>query len=242
MLRATLACRAGFSLGTARASCAAMTQPSQSFVVVVGVDYSETSNLAFDRALELCRSQPDATLHVVNVAAMVLGAGDVEQALVIDPKERSAEVEARLVAWLEQRLAGVRARGLTTPARVVSHVRWEVPGEEIAQLAADLEADLVVVGTHGRRGLSRALMGSVAESTVRLAPCPVLVVRPKGVTQVPAIEPPCPACVATRKASGGASYWCEQHSQRHGQRHTYYSTDRISADGTMPLLFRGRNP
>jgi hypothetical protein len=104
----------------------------------------------------------------------------------------------------------------------------------------DVEADLVVVGTHGRRGLTRLMLGSVAEGTVRLAPCPVLVVRPKAVpAAVPTIQPPCPRCVEARTASGGKQFWCEQHSERHGQRHTYHQGDRVSADGGMPLVFHG---
>jgi nucleotide-binding universal stress UspA family protein len=63
----------------------------------------------------------------------------------------------------------------------VCHIRLDAASEEISQLAADLEADLVVVGTHGRRGLGRFLLGSVAEGVVRAAPCPVFVVRPKRV-------------------------------------------------------------
>jgi nucleotide-binding universal stress UspA family protein len=59
-------------------------------------------------------------------------------------------------------------------------VRFGDAGDAIAQLASDIEADLVVVGTHGHRGLERLLLGSVAENVVRLAPCPVLVVRPVG--------------------------------------------------------------
>jgi nucleotide-binding universal stress UspA family protein len=47
----------------------------------------------------------------------------------------------------------------------------------IAQLARDWNADLLVVGTHGRRGVSRLLLGSVAEGMVRVAPCPLLLVR-----------------------------------------------------------------
>ena len=87
--------------------------------------------------------------------------------------------------------------------RVVAHLRFDAIAEEVAQLAADLEADLVVVGTHGRKGLSRLLLGSSAEATVRLAPCPVLVTRPKAVPEAPPqIEPPCPHCVAARRASG----------------------------------------
>jgi nucleotide-binding universal stress UspA family protein len=49
----------------------------------------------------------------------------------------------------------------------------------IVEYARDVHADVIVVGTHGRSGVSRLLMGSVAEHVVRSAPCPVLVVRPK---------------------------------------------------------------
>ena len=108
---------------------------------------------------------------------------------------------------------------------VVTHVRLDEPAEEIAQLAADLEADLVVVGTHGRRGLSRVLMGSVAEGVVRLAPCAVLVVRPKDVA-APHIEPPCADCVRTRRESNGAEFWCPAHRERHGQRASYVAGER----------------
>jgi nucleotide-binding universal stress UspA family protein len=50
---------------------------------------------------------------------------------------------------------------------------------EITAAATELHADLVVIGTHGRRGLAHALLGSVAEKVVRTAPCPVLTVRSK---------------------------------------------------------------
>jgi universal stress protein A len=52
------------------------------------------------------------------------------------------------------------------------------PADEIVQLARDEEASLIVLGTHGRTGFSRLLMGSVAEVVVRRSPCPVLVYRP----------------------------------------------------------------
>jgi hypothetical protein len=118
-------------------------------------------------------------------------------------------------------------------------VRFDSIADEIAQLSADLEADLVVVGTHGRRGISRMLLGSSAEATVRLAPCPVLVVRPKALPDAPPrIEPPCPDCVAARRASGGSEMWCARHSERHGQRHTYFERDRVSSDMEMPLTLR----
>ena len=121
----------------------------------------------------------------------------------------------------------------------MAYLRFDAIAEEIAQLAADLEADLVVVGTHGRRGLSRLLLGSTAEATVRLAPCPVLVVRPKAVPEMgPRIDPPCPLCVEARRESGGNELWCEQHRERHGQRHTYHQRDRVGSDSEMPLVIR----
>jgi hypothetical protein len=83
------------------------------------------------------------------------------------------------------------------------------------------------------------LVGSVAELTVRLAPCPVLVVRPKArPAPIPVIEPPCPRCVETRAATGGKEFWCEQHRERHGQRHTYHQGDRASAETNLPLIGR----
>ena len=64
---------------------------------------------------------------------------------------------------------GVSARGL---------VKIGVPWEEIVRVAADERADMIVMGTHGRTGLDRLLLGSVTERVVRRAPCPVLTVRP----------------------------------------------------------------
>ena len=76
--------------------------------------------------------------------------------------------------------------------RVSLHVAVGTPWREIVRLGNDLQADLLVVGTHGREGLDRVLLGSVAQSVVRKATCPVLVVRPKEprVADVPEIEPP----------------------------------------------------
>lgn len=115
--------------------------------------------------------------------------------------------------------------------RFVSHISVGSPAREIAQIASDLEADLIVVGTHGRTGLRRLLLGSVAEGVLRLASCPVLVERPKADASeaVPEITPPCPRCVDARFATGGKELWCEQHRERHGRRHTYFSAERSQA-------------
>lgn len=124
------------------------------------------------------------------------------------------------------------------PGRVVVHVLVDREAEQLAQLASDVEADILVVGSHGRRGIARLLLGSVSEAAVRMAPCPVLVVRPRA-TPLPAarIEPPCPRCLEERRLTDGRQFWCQQHRERHGRRHTYHQADRVSADGTFPMLF-----
>ena len=74
---------------------------------------------------------------------------------------------------------GARAEALAAQgvaARVV--VRVGLPWEEIVRLAAEEHADMIVMGTQGRTGLDRLLLGSVAERVIRRAPCPVLTVPP----------------------------------------------------------------
>jgi len=215
-----------------------MSQPEKPYSIVVGVDYSPTSDLALEQAFELAAARPRAEIHVVSVVnlygtqAVLDGStepvGFVSMTL--------AEATAALQSYVEQRRASF-PRSLESVV-IRSHLRLDAPATEVAQLAADLEADLVVVGTHGRRGLARVLLGSVAESVVRLAPCPVFVVRPKALPdQPPRIEPPCPRCLEARRASGGAEFWCDQHRERHGQRHTYHQRDRAGAETEMPLTY-----
>lgn len=208
------------------------------YVIVVGIDYSPASDLALERALELASARPRAEVHVVNVQRLY-GA----QVVVDAPAEPMgfanvtlADATTLIERYVEQRRRAFR--GSLASVQLRAHLRLEAPAQEIAQIAADLEADLVVVGTHGKRGIARLLLGSVAEAVVRLAPCPVFVVRPKALPeQMPRIEPPCPQCLEARRASSGVEYWCERHRERHGQRHTYSQRDRVGAETEMPLTF-----
>ena len=221
-----------------------MPDPKKPYVIVVGIDYFETGDLAFSKALELAAQRPRAELHVVHVMPLNLPALASDIAITNVPQtENLARAAETLESYVERKLTAYRAGqagDATLPGlRVVPHLRTDSPAYEIAQIAADLDADLVVVGTHGRRAMSRVLLGSVAEVTVRLSPCPVLVVRPKTLSaSIPAIEPPCPRCVEARTASGGKEFWCEQHRETHGQRHTYHQGDRTSAETNMPLVVR----
>jgi nucleotide-binding universal stress UspA family protein len=212
-----------------------MTKAPNARTIVVGVDYSETGDLALNRAFELASAEPEIELHVLHVTD-VLAAPPAEDFGPLNARE-SARLAKHTSTKLHEFLEQHPER--KPPRRVVSHIRVNEAASEIAQLAADLEADLVLVGTHGRRAVARLFLGSVAEVVVRLAPCPVLVVRPKAFgAPVPRIEPPCPRCVQARKDSAGAEFWCGQHRERHGQRHTYHQGDRVSSDSMFPLVFR----
>ena len=206
------------------------------YLILVATDYSEASDLAFQEALELASRKPNAQVHVVNVW---LPNVDAVNGAPLEPSLRNAATD--LAAHISRQVAAFHElHGPLPMDPVLGHVRVAEPGREIAQLAADLEADLIVVGTHDRRGIERLLLSSVAQVVSRLAPCPVLIVRPKAIpVPVPAIEPPCPRCVDARFASGGAELWCEQHRERHGQRHTYHQGDRVGTETNLPLVYNG---
>jgi len=216
-----------------------MTQTSKPYLILVGIDYSTASELALQRALELAAAQSNAELHVVHV---VPASGDVAsnenmELPSIDPQayEKLQTYVGVSIGTFVKKQNGAADK----PPRVVSHLRIHAPAQEIAQLASDLEADLVVVGMYGRGSVTRFFLGSVAESVARLAPCPVLVFRPKGLPpEYPKIEPPCPRCVEARTSSDGKEYWCAQHRERHGQRHSYHKINSMSRDGSLPLFIR----
>jgi nucleotide-binding universal stress UspA family protein len=204
--------------------------------IVVGYDYSPIADLALERAFDLGSKEEHAEIHVVTVVLMgeaYGGMASVPMQPVVSFEDSHEMLENRATQladeWKER-----TGRGFD---RLITHVRSEAPAVEIAQLAADLEAQLIVVGTHGRRGVPRFLLGSVAEGVVRMAPCEVLVVRPRDdQADAPKIEPPCPRCVEERKRTAGAEFWCEQHRERHGQRHTYHYVSRLNNGGNVRSL------
>lgn len=211
------------------------------FTILVGIDFSSLSDAAFARALETAARNPGAELHAVFVAPsigmatpyLVTGVGKPLESV----DELNAALERHVRSLFHAALPSLDSAGLGAPTRIVSHVRLESPVFGVLQLATDIEADLIVLGTHGRRGPARWALGSVAEAVIRHAVCPVLVVPPHAPEpSVPAIEPPCPNCIAERRASNGVELWCAQHRERHGQRHTYYQTDRVSAETNLPIF------
>lgn len=133
--------------------------------VVVPVDFSAESMGAVDTALELVA---DAShLHVIHVLPYieVTDPGVIWEA--IDDGSRRTHAEKAL----RERLAAPKYAG----AKI--EIAFGDPGREVADYAQENQADLIILPSHGRTGLSRLLIGSVAERIVRLAHCPVLVLR-----------------------------------------------------------------
>jgi nucleotide-binding universal stress UspA family protein len=206
------------------------------YTIVVGIDYSEMSDRALDQALETASLREGSEVHVLYVEPDAwLGAATATGLKPDNADAAVLKVQERAKQRVDKVAPHIRKRQIR---RVVAHYRRGSPAENIAQLAADLDADLVVVGSHGHRGLERLFLGSVAERVSRLARCPVWIVRPKDHSaegRVPQIEPPCPDCLAARKESNGAKMWCARHSERHYLApHVYhYASDGIySAETT----------
>lgn len=184
------------------------------YVILAAVDFSEHAHAALASAKQLALKQPNSELHVVHVVPPPVGTVAVVGSA--DMAATFTETLDRTRKELQEACTEV-ANGL--PDRVYGHVRTGRPSREIAEVAKQIGADVVVVGTHGRTGISRALLGSVAEEVVRHAPCDVLTIRPKAAQ--PVIEAACAQCVAAQKAAGDPRARCETHQRRHGRPHTY---------------------
>jgi nucleotide-binding universal stress UspA family protein len=184
-------------------------------VVLVGIDFSDQTRDVLGTAARLA-APLDSELHLVHV--LPLGPGETLGA-------SRADRELKFASQIDRAREALDRLAMEIPSavkRVAGHLRVGAPDVEIAQLASDIGADLIVIGTHGHRGLDRLLLGSVAESLVRNAPCQVLTWRRKSVPAWSQIAPPCPDCVKVRGETARAKLWCERHSQKHGQAHTYY--------------------
>lgn len=134
--------------------------------ILLPTDGSDAADAAVDNALSLAVNY-DATLHVLYVADTTEYSTVTFEDNVVDPLEREGEgVVDRVVERADAE--GVAAKGVVMQGGVFETIRDYVADEGI---------DAVVMGTHGRRGLGRALLGSVTERIVRTSDVPVLTVR-----------------------------------------------------------------
>jgi nucleotide-binding universal stress UspA family protein len=138
--------------------------------ILVATDFSEASNaaLAYGRTLA---SHFGAALQVVHVVENIVLRNVTADGFVGVLPEVQLEVEAEARKQLDEELSGGEppASGLVLTSNVLA--------DAIVSHAASAGVDLIVIGTHGRKGVSRLLLGSVAERVVRAAPCPVLTVH-----------------------------------------------------------------
>jgi nucleotide-binding universal stress UspA family protein len=135
--------------------------------IVVATDFDECSKAALDQAAELA-NRYGASLTVVH--AFDLPDGYIPALLgdVMNELQNAARNELeKVVKPIQDRLP-----------RVIGVARYGKAWEQILEVAREVRADLIVVGTHGRKRLERVLLGSVAEKVVHLSTVPVLTVRP----------------------------------------------------------------
>jgi nucleotide-binding universal stress UspA family protein len=160
--------------------------------ILVPSDFSECSDAAVRYGLELARKF-NAQLHLLHV--------------IQDPATQPWAAEGFAVPLLEvvdqwQKDAQERlARSIPPEDRATAIVISTIasPFPEILRYAADNGIDLIVMGTHGRGGVSHVLLGSIAEKVVRRAPCPVLTVR---YPQHDFVEPAIPVATAVPVGAG----------------------------------------
>jgi nucleotide-binding universal stress UspA family protein len=140
--------------------------------ILVPVDGSEYSKRALDIAVDLA-SALGAELVIINVVDLtrvaVMSGGQAQ--LVGGAFEELKDEGRRLVDEARARVAG--------KAPATTHVVEGNPVDEIERAALQMKVSYIVMGTHGRSGLGRAVMGSVAEGVARRAPVPVMIVPPE---------------------------------------------------------------
>jgi nucleotide-binding universal stress UspA family protein len=170
------------------------------FSILVCFDDTEASGYAFEEAARLAKRVPTSEIHLVDVTP-----GEPSE-------DRARQLAGRLHVYVNSKAAAI---GGMNGQRVAVHVRQGDPAREIAQLAAEIDTDLIVIGSPKHPHLKSLLPGSIGEKLLQHAPCPVLVTGPKPTephVHPPMIDPPCADCVKVRTASQGAQWWCARHS------------------------------
>jgi nucleotide-binding universal stress UspA family protein len=142
---------------------------------VVGVEFDDSGDDAIMEALRWMHGTPHRVLHAVHVLDPSSVKDTPVKPALVAKEEALARIPQVLANWIQQ----IATKHKLACERLQTHVRIGKAAETVLQVAIDYDADLIIVGTHGRRGLDRFLLGSVAEKLVRGAHCPVLIARPK---------------------------------------------------------------
>ena len=135
-------------------------------------DFSSASTAAFKRAIAMAKKDRSelVLVHVLAPPMPIAGEGYI-------PPNVYEDLEASAQRYAEKRLATLKDKAKTAGVRASTVIREGVADEQIVRAARAKKADVIVIGTHGRTGLAKLFLGSVASRVVTAAPCPVLTVR-----------------------------------------------------------------
>jgi nucleotide-binding universal stress UspA family protein len=136
--------------------------------ILIAVDSEPVAAHAAEMGVELA--------HAVGAQVGLISVIDSSLADSVATDVAPAELLAQLRADAKQLIAALRLKVAPGPTTLAFTPEGS-PGQEIVKAAKDWPADMIVIGSHGRSGLGRVLLGSVAEAVMRHAPCPVLIVR-----------------------------------------------------------------
>ena len=137
-------------------------------------DFSRASGAAFTRAVAMAKANRARLLlvHVLAPPVPIAGEGYISSKVYDD-------LEASARAYGQKQLSALVAKTRKAGVKAVTLLLDGVAHEQIVRAAKSKNADLIVIGTHGRTGLAKFFLGSVASRVVAAAPCPVLTVRGK---------------------------------------------------------------
>ena len=193
--------------------------PQSRTVILTAVDANRSAVDVVAAAAKIA-SIPGAELHIVHVI--------------------EAPVASQLTRQLEEARAVVAKATAELPpsTSLTVHLAAGEPAAQILQVAANIHADMIVIGTREMTRLERFLLGSVVEPVTRRAQCPVYVVRKKDyhTRDLAEIEPPCPECLAVQRKSNGAELWCARHSERHVHGNIHYELPEGFGQGSSLIL------
>jgi len=138
--------------------------------ILVPTDFSPHSDKAVEFAKKLAKLT-GGKIHILH--CYQINVGGVSPYGITVPEEFNRQVREAAVKRVEEVAEAIAAEGI----EVESHITPSYPSEAVSELAKELGADLIVMGTRGATGLKHVLLGSVAERTLRIAPCPVVTVK-----------------------------------------------------------------
>lgn len=134
--------------------------------ILCPVDFDENSLAALDKAVEIARHL-GSSIILVHVLPLIVALGEVPPPVALY-EDQKKDAEAKLADIAKRKLAGLKYEAHVYTGDVIA---------SILAAQAKHQPDLLVIATHGRRGLARMFLGSVTEAVVRKATCPVLTIR-----------------------------------------------------------------